>query len=386
MTARLPDPLRSRVVLIGASTYADSKLPDLPAVTRTLRDLKAALTDPVSGVASKSSCVLLANPRNLGHVGRSLQLAAVTAEDLLLVYYVGHGVTAGRRHDLYLALPDTHWDAPEFSALEYDKVRNAVLDSPAATKMIVLDCCYSGRVLGDSMAEPLTELISQSEITGSYVLASAPRDRVSLILPGEERTAFTGRLLDLLRNGLPGAGEFLTADDVYRRLRAQMKAEGLPEPQKRSSATADRLILALNHAFAVPPPQRSDEAAALFSRASDPISAPPEPEQPHIPTPAVRVHGHVLWALTPVLSLGLLLPAPCVHAAIRMRNLELWVVALLYITLWLTIVTIIIYQGSLGRESDAVGASIWLFIIAAVASAHALRLRHQVFGSGLGPR
>ena len=58
-----------------------------------------------------------------------------------------------RRHELYLALPDSEWIEPEFNSLEYDKLRSAVLDSPAATKVIILDCCFSGRVVTDTMAD-----------------------------------------------------------------------------------------------------------------------------------------------------------------------------------------------------------------------------------------
>ena len=245
-----PDPHRSRLILIATGTYQDKNLPDLPAVARTVNDLQAVLTDPSFGVVSRRNCTLLADQKDIGHVGRHLRAAADAAEDLLLVYYIGHGVSAGRQHDLYLSLGETVWEAPEFTALEYDKVRSAVLDSHAATKMIILDCCYSGKAVSNPMADPVSQLISQSEVTGSYVLASTPRDKVSLILPGEERTAFTCRLLDLLRNGLPGGPEFLTAGLVYQWLRVKMKAEGLPEPQKRSSATADLLVLARNRAFA----------------------------------------------------------------------------------------------------------------------------------------
>lgn len=47
---RLPDPQLSRVVLIGTSEYEDEKLPDLPAVGRSIADLTAALIDPVYGL------------------------------------------------------------------------------------------------------------------------------------------------------------------------------------------------------------------------------------------------------------------------------------------------------------------------------------------------
>jgi hypothetical protein len=247
---RLPDPAQSRIVLIGTSTYDDENLPDLPAVGRSISDLKTALTDPIYGMVPENHCEVLADEGDIRLIGRRLRRAASQAADLLLVYYSGHGLVAGRRHELYLALRDTEWAEPEFSALEYDKLRSAVLNSPAATKVIVLDCCFSGRVLSGSMADPATALIAQVEVDGSYVLASAHGNAVALILPGEDHTAFTGRLLGLLRDGVPGGPEFLTIDDVYRQLRAKMKAEGLPQPQKRGTANADLLALGRNRAFA----------------------------------------------------------------------------------------------------------------------------------------
>jgi hypothetical protein len=247
---RLPDPERSRVVLIGTSRYEDEKLPDLPAVGRGIEDLKKALTDSVYGLVPENHCDMLEDEGDIRLIGRRLRRSAGQAEDLLLVYFAGHGLTAGRRHELYLALRDTEWEEPEFNALEYDKLRSAVLNSRATTKVIILDCCFSGRVFGDTMADPATELIGQVEVDGSYVLASAHRDQVSLILDGEDRTAFTGRLIRLFHDGVPGGPELLTIDDIYQQLRAQMKAEGLPQPHKRGTDNANLLAVARNRAFA----------------------------------------------------------------------------------------------------------------------------------------
>jgi hypothetical protein len=247
---RLPDPQRSRLVLIGTSTYEDENLPNLPAVGRSLSGLKEALTDPEHGVVPAAHCDVLADEGDIRLIGRRLRSAASQAEDLLLVYYAGHGLTAGRRHELYLALHDTEWEEPEFSALEYDKLRTAVLNSPASTKMIILDCCFSGRALGEAQADSATALLAQMDVDGSYVLTSAPRDNVSLVLDGEDYTAFTGRLLGLLREGVPGGPELLTADALYQQLRNKMHAEGLPQPQRSGSSTAELLALARNRAFA----------------------------------------------------------------------------------------------------------------------------------------
>ncbi|MDN3351205.1 tetratricopeptide repeat protein [Actinomadura sp. DC4] len=246
----VPDPQRSRVVLIGAGAYDDEKLPNLPAVGRTVGDLAAALTDPDYGLVPESHCTVLMDEGDLRLIGRELRASARQAGDLLLVSYTGHGLVGGRRHDLYLALPESEWGDPEFSSLEYDKLRNAVLDSPAATKIIILDCCFSGRVTTDAMADPVTAMMGQIDVEGTYVLASAQRDQVALILPGEEHTAFTGRLLRLLREGVADGPELFTIEDLYLHLRVTMKAEGLSEPQKRCTRTAELLAFARNRAYA----------------------------------------------------------------------------------------------------------------------------------------
>ena len=262
---RLPDPQRSRAVLIGTGHYADDKLPDLPVVARSIGDLAAALTDPVYGILPANHCTVLEDQGDIRLLGRHLRSAASYAEDLLLVYFVGHGLIGARRHELYLGLPDSEWAEPEFNSLEYDKLRSAVLDSTAATKIIILDCCFSGRVASEAMADPVTEVVGQIEVDGTYVLASAERDQVALILPGEDYTAFTGRFLHLLRNGVPGGPELLTVDYLYRQLVMRMKAEGLSQPQKRGTSTADLLALAGNRVFAKrPSPELNEQGPKLL--------------------------------------------------------------------------------------------------------------------------
>jgi hypothetical protein len=263
--AGLPDPQRSRVVLIGTSKYTDEKLPDLPVIRKTVASLETAFTDPDHGVIPKSHCVVLVDEGDIRLIGRRLRTAAKQADDLLLVFYAGHGLIGGRRHELYLGLPDSEWIEPEFNSLEYDKLRGAILDSPAATKIVIIDCCFSGRVVSDTMADPATALVSQIEVDGTYVLTSAQRDQVALVIPGEEHTAFSGRFLRLLKEGVPGGPELLTIDDLYRQLLLKMKSEGLSEPQKRATRTADLLALTLNRAFAgtAGPALRQRQAAAF---------------------------------------------------------------------------------------------------------------------------
>lgn len=262
---RLPDPHRSRVVLIGASQYADPGLPDLPAVHRTITDLAGLLTDQYSGVVPEAHCTVLLDEGDLRTVGQRLRAAVSEAEDLLLIYYAGHGLTSEPRHDLYLALPDSEYAYPEFNSLEYDKLRHAVLHSTAANKLVILDSCFSGRAITDTMAGGEGAEIGQLEVAGTYVLTSAARDQLALALAGEPHTAFSGRLMRLLREGIVGGPELLTIEDLYQRLRKNMAAEGLPVPLNRGAGTAGGLALGVNRAFAATagPELRKQQVAAV---------------------------------------------------------------------------------------------------------------------------
>lgn len=247
---RLADRGTSCAVLIGTSKYDDAFLPNISVVPNTINDLAGTLTDRFSGVLTRESCTILLDERNLPAIGRHLRSAAGKAKDLFLVFYTGHGLVGGRRHELYLGLPESEWASPEFGSLEYDKLRNVVLESPAANKVIILDCCFSGRVVTDTMADPIAEVIGQIEVDGTCVLTSAQRDELALVLPDEQHTAFTGRLVHLLRQGVVDGPEYLTIDYLYQYLSETMKAAGLSRPQMRGTSTARMLGLARNRAAA----------------------------------------------------------------------------------------------------------------------------------------
>lgn len=238
----------SRVVLIGTSQYTDERLPPIPVVEQCLHDMRDVFTDPGHGLVPAEHCTVLLDESDIAPLGRRIREAMADATGLLVVYFVGHGII-GRRHELYLGLPDSDLEDPDFGSLPYAWLRDRVLDSPARTKVVILDSCYSGRAMGETLADPVGAVVGQLDIDGTYLMTSAQRDQVALVLDGEPHTAFTGRLLRVLQTGIPEAGEYLTVDDVYQRLSAIMVAAGLPRPQKRGSQNSGLFRIARNHAI-----------------------------------------------------------------------------------------------------------------------------------------
>jgi Caspase domain len=145
MTA-LPDPGRSRAVLIGASTYRYLDL--LPAVRNNITGFRDILVNAALGGLPTNKCTILMEPGSGRDVYQAVREQAAAAEDTLLVYFSGHGRT-GERNELYLCLPDTEPDLLSFTALAYKDLRAAVADSRATKKVVILDCCFSGRALAD---------------------------------------------------------------------------------------------------------------------------------------------------------------------------------------------------------------------------------------------
>src|SRR5438067_1079772 len=86
---RLPDPERSSAVLIGVGQ--SDHFADIPAALANVGSLMSVLTDPDLGGLARSRCAIVANPAEEGAVVHSLRGAADAADDMLLVYYVGHG-------------------------------------------------------------------------------------------------------------------------------------------------------------------------------------------------------------------------------------------------------------------------------------------------------
>ena len=272
---RLPDPRRSYAVLIGSGTYASARLPNLPAVAGNLTGLARALTDPALGAFPPDRCIVVPDPADSAAACRTLREYAARAEDTLLVYWAGHALP-GPRDELYLGVSGT--DAAELpaSALAIGRVREAMLRSPAANRILLLDSCVGGR------AEPVSDVAAalpgQLTTEGADILVSAPRDSLSLFPPGNAFTAFTGALIGLMRNGVPDGPEFLTLATIYSELLYVLASRCLPRPRQFGTGAAGQLALGRNPAYdrsrqRVAPRPARDRPSSRAARWRTPLAA-----------------------------------------------------------------------------------------------------------------
>jgi hypothetical protein len=243
--ARLPDPRHSYAVLIGSSRYGSAGLSDLPAVAGNLAGLADVLTDPALGGFPPDRCIVVPDPASAQAAGHALGEYAARAEDTLLVYWAGHG-GPGPGGEFQLSVTGAAAGLPA-CALPVGRVREAMLRSPAAHRILILDCCFSGDTV------PVTgvtwALLAQAAAEGADVLVSAPPSPVYFSRPRETYTAFTGALIAIMRNGIPGGPEFLTLGAINGQLLYALASRGLPRPQQSGTGTAARLALARNPAY-----------------------------------------------------------------------------------------------------------------------------------------
>lgn len=246
----LPDPARSRAVLIGTSSYTDPAFPALPGVENNLNDLVKVLTSPHGAGLPPENCVVLHDPPDQIGVGSQITRAAAEAEDVLFVYYAGHGeMTWDKKNELCLTMRDTMPDSLRTSALRCEDLRHYLHRSQARTRVLVLDCCYAARELPDTMSAS-SSVIEHVRINGTYVLAAAYGK--ALAPSGMRNTLFTGELLRVLGEGVPAEPTMLlTLDALFREVLASMRGQGHPEPSCNHSNNAAWLALAPNAAHKI---------------------------------------------------------------------------------------------------------------------------------------
>jgi ABC-type amino acid transport substrate-binding protein len=279
-----PDYARSRAILIGTARYQDRAFPQVPAAGNSLTAIHEVLVDPELCGWPADRVTVLRDPTEVSKLAQNLRRLGRDCDEVLLVYFVGHGVVL-RRGQLCLVLSDTDAEDADITGLEFSRLRETLLDSPARVKIVILDCCYSGRAIEALAGEHLADVV---DTVGVYTLAASDHAAhvVALDQQAGNATSFTAELVNLVREGVPESGEWLTLGWLYPRLRRRLDQRGLPTPNRRGTDTVDGFPFSRNAANRPMPPTSP---------------APPAPRR----TSGVRARMTVAGALVAVVVLAL---------------------------------------------------------------------------------
>ncbi|MFJ1877713.1 caspase family protein [Streptomyces chartreusis] len=267
----LPDPLSSRAVLIGVGDY--EVLEPLPAVRNNLAQLAELLKDTTVWGLPADHCAVLYNPQTSHEVLDVVHEAAALARDAFVVYFAGHGLISAQA-DLHLALPGSD-PGRLYRAVDYGLLRHELVDTcSASSRVAILDCCYSGRALQGHMGA-VPDLADQARAEGTYLMTASAETKLAWAPEGERYTAFTGELVKVLAEGIPGAGALLTMDTLFWQVRRELSAKQRPLPQQRARNAGHGIVLAHNRAV-----HRKDPANEGDDRGSGRHQAPAPGLQP----------------------------------------------------------------------------------------------------------
>ncbi|MFV5996341.1 caspase, EACC1-associated type [Streptomyces sp. NPDC056231] len=246
----------SRAVFFGVSEFCE--LPPLKGVAHNVPALRELLTSNDVGGLAEEECVVVPESSTCLDVLDALQKAAQEATDLLLFYYAGHGHFGGPDRSFLLATRDSGGQRAHHS-VDYHEIRDLVSKSRAQRKVVVIDCCFSGRAL--SMSDEQAPTRQETEISGACVLTSAAETEQSICQP--DGSVFTLELTKLLREGLSGPlsggrhGEHLaelTMSDVFDALHSRLKGKTVdghrvPLPKLGTRDAGSQIVLARNRAY-----------------------------------------------------------------------------------------------------------------------------------------
>lgn len=246
--AYLPDPTRSRAVLIGVSEY--TRMPAIPAAANNVAALSAMLTDPGRWGLPVEHCRVVVDPATAQDILDPIHEAAAAATDALVVYFAGHGLLD--QGELELALVGGAADALHH-AVRFAQVRREVVVTArrCRAKVVLLDCCFSGRAMAGFMAGS-GPLADHAVIDGTYLMTATAETVLALAPPGSRYTAFTGALLRVLTDGVPGGPDPLDMDTLFHQVQSELRSRGQPIPQRRSRNDGNRIALVRNPAVDTP--------------------------------------------------------------------------------------------------------------------------------------
>jgi hypothetical protein len=242
---------KSRFLLVGTSRY--EHLAELKAVGHNLDAMERILLEKsIIGVPSENIHVVR-NPEDKAQISKAFIEAADGAEDLLFFYFAGHGLL-GQSNRLFLSTVESNQDRCEHNAFAFEEVRTRLAKSPPQRRIIILDCCFSGNAIDETMGA-LTKIVDDNielieppdtDVKSSFEIASVPPNRLAMAPSGMRFTAFTGELIRLLELGIDCSDRYLSIETIYDTLRQRIQQMGLPEPRCKSVYQGGRIIFARN--------------------------------------------------------------------------------------------------------------------------------------------
>ena len=133
---------RKVALIIGNSEFEDENLARLVTPNADVDALAEVLRDPEIG-AFDQVAALVNQPASMIRRAISAFFVGQRRDDLLLLYFSGHGIRDDRGQ-LFLAVKDTEHKLLRGTAIAASYITEEMDNSRSRRQVLILDCCHSG--------------------------------------------------------------------------------------------------------------------------------------------------------------------------------------------------------------------------------------------------
>src|SRR6266508_3760365 len=241
-------------LIIGNNKYDDQKLAQLKTPAADSQALAKILDDKTIG--SFDEVTPLINQTE-GRVRRAVSafLANKKPDDLVLLYFSGHGVLDDRGR-LYLALKDTQTSLLKSTAISASFIADEMDSCRSKRQILILDCCHSGAFGRGAKGEEqkaVTETTFEGIGFGRVVLTASDSTQYAFegnqVIEQTELSLFTHFLLEGLQTGKADINKdgYIALDEWYDYTYTQVLSTTPKQvPHKWSYHQQGDLIIAKN--------------------------------------------------------------------------------------------------------------------------------------------
>ena len=235
-----------RAILIGNAAF--SQLPALRCPPADVEALREVLSDEDICWFNPVHTLLDAQHNEIfTRVNEVMRDAG--KEDLVLVYYSGHGLLDNRGR-LYLAGSNTNPSLLHSTAVSVNAIRECLSESRCQRFVLILDCCYSGAATGPvrrNGSTISTDFVEGDTVDGigEFVISASSAIQRARERPEDPLGLFTKHLVEGLRTEGADSDDdgIIRLDELFNYVKTRLAEEGQQEPAQWVSGSAASYII-----------------------------------------------------------------------------------------------------------------------------------------------
>ena len=223
-------PQATLVIILGASTFPRCRLESSPAFGASAEGIRDYfVSDDGFHLPPINLLDLFDSPKGPSEIMDDIADFLIARQDALktapgpragdlLVYYAGHGgFTLGG--DYFLALRNTRENYEGGTSLRMSDLATTIKESARPLRrFLILDCCFSAASFAEFQSAPLSAARRQTMTAlpqeGTTLLCSSNARSVSIAPSGARYTMFSGALIEVLCQGVPHFGPWISMEQV----------------------------------------------------------------------------------------------------------------------------------------------------------------------------